>query len=660
MHYCGTCGYQNPTDVSFCLNCAVPLGPICRACGQTAQPGSKFCGQCGAPLTESRSWSQLGLAQRADFPHNLLTDMPTALAEKIKSASVKLAGERRDATVMVVDWGEFAITAANRNLEPEHIYFLIDETIALLADVAHKYGGTIDKFTDNSLMIIFGAPVAHGNDPELAIRAALDMLTGLQPQLQRFKENHGFEIQPRIGIDSGEVIAGRLGNDVHMEYTVIGDAVDGAIRLKEMAEPGTILVSTETYQRTRTIFEFETIPTTVDPNRQNTSQGFRPTRLLERPDGSDRFTNSQLVLVGLTDELVKLEQTLAIVCQDKERRIVELTGEAGIGKSRLVAEFRDKIAASDVQFYQSQCLAYTRSRPFWVVAEMVRAILGFSEKDPVSVKLETIQRYLIQRNLTQYEILPYLAHILRLEQADQALESRLNLMDGTMLQRQVHLALRKVFLAEVHSTPTVFIFDDLHWIDSASRDFLEHLIRTTSDETYLIVLVFRMTELSSSFGPLLTTIKKEVEQLVDLSLQALSDRDGRLLVDQFIKQQSPQAQVLRQKIIQYGGGNPFYIGEIIRMLIDQGGLSRELPDQDWQVTPQASRLLGTVPATIKDLILARFDSLPEGLRRTLQLAAVLGRCSSRLRGLTTWIALSPLSNPPLMKGSNSLYSSSAL
>ena len=624
MRYCGTCGYQNPGNISFCLNCTVPLGNLCPACGQTAQTGSKFCGQCGVPLTDTGLSPQPSSGQKADSSHNLLTDMPTALVEKIKTASIKLPGERRDVTVLLAEVMDFTASVAAANLHRESLYLFIDEAISLLADVAYKYDGTIDKFTSDGLMVIFGAPVAHENDPELAIRAALDMLTTLHPLRQRFKETHGFEVQVRIGISTGGVIAGRLGNDVHMEYTVVGDAVDLTVRLKQAAEPGTILVSSETYRRTNTIFEFETILAAANPNGQHPSPSFRPTNLLESPNQARWSSNSQLPLIGRTDELVQLEQTLEQVRRDKQRRIVQVTGEAGIGKSRLIAEFRDKIAALDIRVYQSQCLAYTRSRALWVVAEMLRAVLGISEKDPTTVKQETIERYLKQRGLAQDEIWPYLANILGLEQIDQGVKSRLKLLDGTMLQRQVHLALRKIFLAEARSAPTIFVFEDLHWIDSASRDFLEHLIQTTSDEAFLIVLVFRVTELSSSFGSLLTVIKKEAEQLVDLSLEPLSNTNRQLLVDQFIRQNTPEAQLLKQKIIQSGGGNPFYIGEIIRMLIDQGGLKRECPNKDWQVTPQATKLLGTVPGTIKDLILARFDSLPEGLRRTLQLAAVLG------------------------------------
>jgi adenylate cyclase len=171
--------------------------------------------------------------------------MPAALAEKVKTASIKLSGERRAVTVLLVDMADFTTAAAADTLEREEIYLLIDETVALLADAAYKYGGTIDKFTGDGLAVIFGAPTAHENDPELAIRAALQMLTAVQDLHEHPQEAHNRAIQVRIGICTGEVIAGRLGSDLHMEYTAIGQAVDQAIHLKHAAKPGTVLVSRE-------------------------------------------------------------------------------------------------------------------------------------------------------------------------------------------------------------------------------------------------------------------------------------------------------------------------------------------------------------------------------------------------------------------------------
>jgi class 3 adenylate cyclase/tetratricopeptide (TPR) repeat protein len=547
--------------------------------------------------------------------------MPTALVEKIKTAAVKLPGERRNVTVLLVDMADLTTVAATCDLDRESIYLLIDEAIALLADAAYDYGGTIDKFTGDGLMILFGAPVAHENDPELAVRTALDMLTTIQPLSQHLQATHDCELQLRIGISTGEVIAGRMGNDLHMEYTVTGDVVDITVNLKETAELGTILVSPETYQRTSTIFEYEITPSVDQDGRQR----YRPIRLSENPEqkpGSS--TRRRLPLVGRSGELTQLEQALATVCRDKERRIVRLTGEAGIGKSRLLAEFRQKISRSDIRIFQAHCLAYTRSQPLSVAAKMVREIIGMSETEPAQVQHAAIQRYLDQMKLDQAEIWPYLAHLLGLEQAEQVFDNRLALLDGSMLQRQVHVALRQIFLAEAQQSPIVVIFEDLQWLDPASKEFLQYLVQTTGEASLMLILVSRPTDHGSTFSSLQTIIRNEANQLVELQLEALSDTETELLVEEFITDNTPETQAIKQEIIQRGKGNPFYLGELIGMLIDRGGLIRASTDGTWQVTPDATELLKAVPSTIKDLILARFDSLPEDLRRTLQLAAVLG------------------------------------
>jgi len=620
MRNCDNCGYQNPADAVICLNCTAALRRLCPACGHTATNNSNFCGKCGAPLTKTELTPQLDPLHGDDQPYDLMSGMPAALIEKIKTASVKLPGERRQVTVLLVDMAGLTTVAATRDLDRESIYLLIDEAIALLSNVAYTYGGTIDKFTGDGLMILFGAPVAHENDPELAVRAGLDMLVAIQPLSQRLQATYDCEFRLRIGISTGEVIAGRMGNDLHMEYTVTGDAVDMAANLKAEAEPGTILVSPKTYQRTGTIFEFKTVPSVDQDGRQR----YCPTKLLESSEQMPGSSTLQLPLVGRRSELVQLEQALEIVCRDKQRRIVYLTGEAGIGKGRLMAEFRQKISRPDIRIYQARCLAYTRSQPLSVVEEMVREIMGVGETEPAQVQHETIQRYLNRMNLPQAEIRPYLAHILGLEQAEQEFNSRLALLDGSMLQRQVHAALRKIFLAEVQQTPTVVIFEDLQWLDPASKEFLHYLVQTTGDASLMLILISRPDDHSSTFGSLQAVIKNEMDQLVELQLETLSDTESELLVEEFINHSTPDAQIIKQEIIRRGGGNPFYLGELIQILLDRGGLVRESTDGTWQVASRATASLKAVPDTIKDLILARFDNLPEDLRRTLQLAAVLG------------------------------------
>ena len=199
MRFCGTCGYQNPANISFCLNCATPLETQCPACGQTVAGGSRFCGQCGTPLQAEQRPAAIS-GQPDETSQGMPPGMPTALAEKIKTASIKPPGERREVTVLFVDVANF--TAVSHELDSEEVYHIVDEAISLLAEVVYKYEGTIDKFTGDGLMALFGSPVAHENSPERAIRAALDMQAVIQPLQQRLKQTHGFDFQIRVGINT--------------------------------------------------------------------------------------------------------------------------------------------------------------------------------------------------------------------------------------------------------------------------------------------------------------------------------------------------------------------------------------------------------------------------------------------------------------------------
>jgi len=196
MRQCANCGHQNPDHIDFCLNCAATLGQHCPACGQPVPAGNKFCGQCGARLPEAAA-PPPATSRQSEVLQSLRAMMPPALAEKITATAPQIIGERREVTVVFVDVLNF--TAAAHSLDSEEVYLFVDEAMRLFVDVIYKYEGTIDKFTGDGLMALFGAPVAHENDPERAVRAALEMQTVLQPVRERVRQKHGFDLQVRIG-----------------------------------------------------------------------------------------------------------------------------------------------------------------------------------------------------------------------------------------------------------------------------------------------------------------------------------------------------------------------------------------------------------------------------------------------------------------------------
>jgi len=617
MRYCSACGQQLRDGSDVCPSCAAAPGQSCPSCGEYVPAANKFCGQCGTRLNvEQPSTAQVFSPPVIPIDASVRPALPHT-----RRPGGESLGTRREVTVLFLDLTNF--TAASHNMDSEEVFIWIDETLRLLASVVHKYEGTIDKFTGDGLMALFGAPLAHENDPELAVRAALEMQTVVGPLRERILQKHGFDFQMRIGINAGPVIAGNVGDGAHMEYTVLGDTVNLASRLEKAAEPGTVLVSTTIYQRTQALFEYEILAPLSVKGVGEALQTFRPLGLREQPGLVRGIAGLQAPMIGRNHLLAHLHDTLDAMRISGQHRVALITGEAGLGKSRLVAEFRKMVRQPDVRFYQGACLAYARSTPLWVIAAIVRDILRLSEIDPPTIQRETLRAYLSQSGIADYDMLPYLNNVLGLEQDDPSIEARLSRMDASMLQRQTHAALRQLFLFEAERAPTVLVFDDLHWVDPASRDFLEYLIQTTSDAQLLLVLVSRDSERQTVVRPLIAVAEKALDRFIDIQLQALSDAEGELLVDQLIRQNTAQALGIKQQVARRAAGNPFYIEEIIRILIDHGGLTNE--NGVGHITPQAAELLHNVPETLKGLILTRFDRLPDFMRRTLQKAAVLGR-----------------------------------
>lgn len=545
----------------------------------------------------------------------------SGLAQKMAVGAQKSYGQRREVTVLFVDVANF--TATTNAIESEEAFHFINEMMRLLVEVTHKYEGSVDKFTGDGMMALFGAPVSHENDPERAVRAALEMQDVVAPVQARLAQSHGFDLRIRIGINTGTVIAGRLGNDLHMEYTVIGDTVNLASRLESAAKPGTVLVSYATYQRTRPLFHYRILPPISVKGFAGTIRANQPLRVREQPGSLRGLPGLQVPMIGRNDAAQQLRHALDTMLETGHVQVALVTADAGLGKSRLVTEFSRSLQAISVNYYQGGCITYARSRPMWVVAEMLRDIIGLSENEPKHHQWEKVRAYLQQLGLNEEEDLPYMLHVLGLPQRDEEISNRLSLMDAGMLQTQTHAILRQFILREASLNPLVLTFEDLHWVDPASRSFLEHLLQTVDDAALMLVLVSRQLERATVIKSLVETVQEHPERFTDIQLSPLNQQDTEAMIDHLIAEHSSEATRLKDEIVRRAGGIPFYMEEIVRMLMEQDGLVQA--DDVWQTTPQAAKLLDEVPATVKGLILTRADRLPSDLYRCLQRAAVCGR-----------------------------------
>ena len=628
MKSCSQCGFQNPDDIHICLRCAATLTQICPKCGAEVAGEHKFCGQCGTRLDQPAGAADAPAAAASppgvDIQERLLKSlrarMPETLMKKITQASSEMMGQRREVTILCVDIANYRQVA--QTIDSEELYLATDELMHLLTDAIYRFEGTIDQFTGQGLMALFGIPLNHENDPERAVRSALDMLVCLEQQRDRLQQRYHFDLDIRVGINTGSVIVGSLSAQRHMDYTVIGDTVNLATRLMNAATSGEILVSFNTYQRTRPIFEYKTPDAQPAKGSPTEPPAYQPLGLRLKPGQVRGIPGMHVPMVGRVDDFNTLKTAHQQVTQLGESQIVLISGDAGLGKSRLVAEFRNTRPMDEVSFYWGTCAAYMRITPYRVVADVLRSILNVSELDSPRVQRDALHAQLTMLNLDQHDIFPNLLHVLGLLQSDAVLEVRLKLLEPLMLQRQTQLALRTFFLAIARLSPTVFVFDDLHWVDQASQQFLEYFCQAIAGQPLLLVLVSRDFERNEPARLIAAAANKHVQPPSQIHLNPLSVQDSRRLVDQFIQEKTAQAISLKNTIIQRAAGNPYYTEELVRILIDYGGLIQV--EGGWKVAAQASEPLTDVPGTLQDIILARFDRLPNHLRQTAQKASILG------------------------------------
>ncbi|MBW7883999.1 MAG: AAA family ATPase [Caldilineaceae bacterium] len=595
-------------------------GRTCPGCGQSTPHEGQFCIHCGTRLAPAPPAPRL-----ANPPLDLQTLVPAALAHKMRAAAADIRGERREVTVVFLDVNGF--TASARSMDSEDVYLVVDEAMRLLVEVVYKYEGTVDKFTGDGLMALFGAPIGHENDPERAVRAALEMQAALCSFRKHANERYGFDFQARIGVNTGPVVAGKLGNDLHLEYTVIGDTVNLASRLEHAAQPGTTLVSFETYQRTRPIFHYELHPPLQVKGIDELILAAQPSAVKTKPERVRGIPGLRVPMVGRADGLEQLLSALDDVERTGRARIALVSGDAGIGKSRLVAEFRSRVDNDRVRSFEGQCLNYARKQPYRVVADLLRNLYGMSEADPPAQQWNVLRAQTMEQGALDSDALPYLAHVLGLDPGESDQRPIIEQFDSAMLQRQTHIVLHRALRAEAEKGPVIFVFEDLHWIDSASRDFLIYLLQNVDELPLLIVLVSRGLERETVVAPLIVAAKRSPSRLLDIQLQLLARPEVEELVGKLIPADDKETAHIKQKIVERSEGNPLYVEEMVRMLVDRNGLIGE--PGSWKVTRAAEQIITMVPGTVKGLVLARFDRRPDPLRRILQNAAVIGRSFPR-------------------------------
>ena len=462
----------------------------CPACGTENPNGMKFCGECAAPLSASAALA----ASQAD---------------------------RRLVTVLFADISGF--TSLSENLDPEVVRDLITACFDQLVPCIQHNGGTIDKFMGDEVMALFGAPQAHENDPERALRAALEM----RDTLSDFNRERGVSLGLHFGINTGLVYAGALGGGNRQDYSVMGDVVNVAARLTGAAKSGEILVGADTYRQVDHLFEFQAAESLHLKGKADPVQVLRLLGTRATPRASPHPSRGlSSPLVGREAELAAFRERLDLL-REGEGGIVLLTGEAGLGKSRLAAEARATAEQEEISWLEGHALSFGRTISYWPLLEIIQQDAGIESDDPEMerwAKLAARVGTLFGEERT--EILPYLGTLLSLSLPEE-LTTKVRYLDGEAMGRQIYRATRLYFARVAGRRPTVVVFEDIHWLDGSTASLLEHLLPLSGEVPILFLLVSR-PETEAALDGLRELLHREhTDRLTEITLKPLSPRGER-------------------------------------------------------------------------------------------------------------------------------------
>ncbi len=597
------------------------MPPLCNHCGFDNPPGMRFCGNCGKPLIEP------SLAQ-ADFPNlakkppqRINAQMGTGLLQRFRQAGLDATGQRRNVTVLFADMSGY--TRLAERLDSEDLYLLVQRFIGILAENVYRYDGTVDKILGDGVMALFGAPIAHENNSERAVRAALDMLAGVARFSEEMEAKLGEAINVHIGLHAGTVIVGSVGSDLMMDYTAIGDTVNLTQRLEEASQAGCVLVSEKVYRATRAMFEFTAVSNLNLKGIDRQLTAYRLLGLKSQPGSVRGLEGLRAPLIGRENEYRQLIEAVNALTSQNKGQLVLMLGEAGIGKSRLTTELKSHLQGSQLRILEGQSLAYRRSAAYWIFIDLLRNYLGFTpETPPRQVHEQLIAKVYSLLGNEAAETLPYLEHLLSLEHVDVTAGERLAYLEASQLRQQIFIAIRDLLVAESRSQPLMLILEDLHWADDTSLDLLSFLVDSIQEEALFIYAISRLLQEGPLSNLLEEMRRRAPDRLINIHLNKLTaDQSDRLLTNLLTFQDFPES--LRQRILQRASGIPFYLEEILRMLIDDGVIVRE--NDRWTLVPGADFSATEVPDTLQGLIMTRFDRLQPFQRKVLQTAAVIGR-----------------------------------
>ena len=548
---CPQCQHDNSATAKFCEECGQLLRVRCPACGFEPAPSAKFCPECGQRLTPP---APAAASPVAFAPSQAYT--PPHLAEKIRMSKSVLEGERKQVTVLFADLKGSMELLADR--DPEEARHILDPVLERLMAAVHRYEGTVNQVMGDGIMALFGAPVAHEDHAVRACYAALAMQEAMRRYAEEVRRTHGLAVQIRVGLNSGEVVVRAIGNDLHMDYSAIGQTTHLAARMEQLATPGSILLTAATLRLVEGLVRVNALGPVpvkgltepVDVFELVEASAIRRRLQAAATRGLTRF-------VGRETELVALQQALARA-EAGHGQVVALVGEAGVGKSRLVYELVHSHRTQGWLVLESASVSYGKATPYFPVIDLLKRYAHVEDRDEPRTVRAKVTGHVLTLDEALQDTMPALLALLDVLPED----SPFLKLDPPQRRQRTLDALKRVLLRESQVQPLLLVFEDLHWIDTETQALLDSLVERLPTARLLLLVNYR-PEYQHGWGSKTYYTQLRLDPLPPVSaeefLQALLGDD-------------PSLAPLKQLLIARTQGNPFFLEESVRTLVETGVL----------------------------------------------------------------------------------------
>ena len=595
---------------------------MCHQCGSHITLIAKFCPQCGAPLTQPSTTELPPAAQPAALDQAIQRLIPKEYIARLLADGGRPQSERRQVTILFSDVK--GSTAMGEKLDPEDLLEIINPAFEFLIAPVYRYEGTLARLMGDAILAFFGAPLAHEDDPERAVRAALEIIAGAQEYALRLERERGISgFNVRVGINTGLVVVGEVGSDYRVEYTAIGDAINLAARMEQNAPVGGILISHDTYRHIRGAFDVEPQALITVKGRSQPVQTYRVLAAKPRPFhlGYRGVEGVETRMIGREAELKALQDALIEVIQESACRMITVSGDPGVGKSRLLYEFESwaELRPERLRYFKGRARPEAQNRPYGVLNDLFSFRFQIQDSDLAEIARDKLEGGLCE-TLGNDETSQMKAHFIgQLLGFDFSLSPHLlpALHDAKQVAERALAYLADYFMAVATQAPVLILLEDLHWADDSSLDALNQLGGRLVSQPVLVIALARPTlfERRPHWGE---------GQLYHsgIRLSPLSKAETRSLVAEVLQKIPQVPEALRELVVGNAEGNPFYVEELIKMLIEEGVIVKEEPF--WQARPELLEGLH-VPPTLTGVLQARLDGLSPAERAVIQQAAVIGR-----------------------------------